>query len=325
MFCNKLNSIFNKLKSSFMKQFYLTTVLLLSFVCHSTAQFNYQYFDGADTSVWNSILIDIDTASQNVWQIGTPQKSIFNSAATQPNAIVTDTVNFYPANNTSRFIAKVYMQFGNWGIFALQWKQKLDLDTAFDGGIIEYSTDTGNSWVNVFNTPFVYNFYGFQPTNQDTLAGGEIAFSGTDTTWRDIWLCFDLSWLQQFQFNDTILFRFTLLSDSVNNNKEGWMIDNMLAHITWIHTVNEVEQENYLNVFPNPANNIVHLQARKIMDYHIIETMELVDPLGRIIDRWVNIPTKFWFDTSKYNEGMYFLKVKTNLQSEMLPIVISKR
>lgn len=307
-----------------MKQIYLTAVLLLCFVRYSTAQFYTQYFDGADTNVYNAILIDIDPDSLNVWQIGTPQKIIFDSAATQPKAIVTDTINFYPTNDTSRFIAKVVMNFPNWGIFALQWKQKLDMDTAFDGGIVEYSTDTGNTWVNVFNNPFVYNFYGFQSANADTLTGGEFAFSGTDSTWRDIWLCFDLSWIQQFQWGDTLFFRFTLLSDSVNNNKEGWMIDNMLSHITIIHTVKEVEQENYLKVYPNPASNIVHIQAQKIMDFHIIETMELVDPLGQVVDKWTNIPTKFWFDTNKYNDGMYYLKIKTNLQSETLPIVINK-
>jgi hypothetical protein len=137
-------------------------------------------------------------------------------------------------------------------------------------------------------------------------------------------LCFDLSWLQQFNWNDTALFRFTLLSDSVENSKEGWLIDNMLAHITIIHTVNEVEQEHYVNVYPNPANNIVHIQTQKIMEYHIIEQMELVDMLGRIVDKWTNIPTKFWFDTNKYNEGMYYLKVKTNIKSETRPLAICK-
>jgi|ERR1051325_3134646 hypothetical protein len=307
-----------------MKQIYLTTALLICIVQFSSAQFFTQYFDGADTSGWNSIRIDIDTASQNVWQIGTPQKTIFDSAATQPYAIVTDTINFYPKNDTSRFIAKVLMNFPNWGIFALQWKQKLDFDQGFDGGIIEYTTDNGNTWVNVFNNPFVYNFYGFQPSNKDTLVGGEFAFSGTDSTWRDIWLCFDLSWIQQFNWGDTLQFRFTMLSDSANSHKEGWIIDNMLAHITIIHTVKETKQENYLNVFPNPANNIVHIQTQKIMEYHIIEQMELIDPLGRVVDKWENIPTKFWFDTNKYNDGMYFLKVKTNIKSETLPLVISK-
>lgn len=307
-----------------MKKIYLTIVLLVFVVRNSTAQFYTQYFDGADTLFYNSIIVELDPDSSNVWQIGAPQKIIFDSAATQPNAIVTDTINFYPTNDTSRFIAKVNLNFGNWGIFALQWKQKLDMDTTFDGGIIEYSTDTGNTWVNVFNNPFVYNFYGFQPANQDTLVGGEYAFSGTDSTWRDIWLCFDLSWLQQFQVNDTVLFRFTLLTDSVDNNKEGWMIDNMLAHITFIHTVKEVNQTDYLNVYPNPTTGIVNIAAEKLMEFHIIEHMELINSQGRVVEKWNNLPTKFWFDASKYGDGLYFLIVKTNIQSVTLPIIVSK-
>ena len=307
-----------------MKKIYLTIILLIFGVRYSTAQFFTQYFDGADTSVWNSILIDIDPDSSNVWQIGPPQKIIFDSAATLPNAIVTDTINFYPVNDTSRFIAKVWMYFGNWGIFALQWKQKLDMDAGFDGGIIEYSTDTGNTWVNVFNNPYVYNFYGYDTANADTLSGGEFAFSGADSTWRDIWLCFDLSWLLQFQPNDTILFRFTLLSDSVNNNKEGWLIDNFMAHVTFLHTIKDETQTEYLNVYPNPANRIVHIEAQKLTEFHIIEHMELIDSQGKVVESWKNVPTKFWFDTSKYADGLYMLKIKTNIKSETLPIVITK-
>jgi len=309
-----------------MKKLYLTIILWVFVVRYSTAQFYTQYFDGADTSLYSSIRIAIDPDSSNVWQIGTPQKIIFESASTMPNAIVTDTINFYPSNDTSSFIAKVYLNGNNWGIFALQWKQKLDMDTSFDGGIIEYSVDTGNTWINVFNNPYVYNFYGYDTLNADTLSGGEFAFSGTDSTWKDIWLCFDLSWLSQFyQWNDTVLFRFTLLSDSVDNSKEGWMIDNMLSHITFVHTINETASDNYLNVYPNPASNIVTIQAEKTMNYHIIERMELVDPLGRVVDKWINIPTKFWFDVSQYPSGLYFLKVKTNIKSETLPLVIGKQ
>ncbi|CAN5421743.1 hypothetical protein BH11BAC2_BH11BAC2_22250 [soil metagenome] len=307
-----------------MKKIYFTIILLILSVCHSTAQFNNQYFDGADTAVWNSILIELDTNSSNIWQIGPPQKTLFYDAATQPNVIITDTINYYPANDTSRFIAKVWMNFGNFGIFALQWKQKLDLDTAFDGGIIEYSTDTGRTWVNVFNNPYVYNFYGFDTANADTLIGGEYAFSGTDTTWKDIWLCFDYSWLQQFIPNDTLLFRFSLVTDSINNNKEGWVIDNMLAHITFIHTVKEINQTDYLNVYPNPTNGILNIAGEKLTEFHIIEHMELINSEGRIVEQWNNLPTKFWFDTKKYEEGMYLLKVKTNLKTETLPIVITK-
>ncbi len=306
-----------------MKKIYFTIALMIFAVRYSTAQFYTQYFDGADTVFANSVNVELDTSTTNIWQIGTPQKIIFDSAATVPNAIVTDTINNYPINDTSRFTIKILNQFAPWGVLAVQWKQKLDMDTTFDGGIVEFTTDHGLTWQNAFNNPYVYNFYGFQPANHDTLFSGVNAFSGTDSTWRDIWLCFDMSWMSQFP--DTLMFRYTLISDSVDNGKEGWLIDNFMAHITFIHTVKEVEQENYLNVYPNPANDIVYIQAQKIMEFHIIEMMELVDPIGRVVDIWKNIPTKFWFDTNKYPGGQYYLKVKTNIKSETISLVITKQ
>ena len=65
-------------------------------------------------------------------------------------------------------------------------------------------------------------------------------------------------------------------------------------------------------------------EAQKLMEFHIIEHMELINSLGRVVEQWNNLPTKFWFDTNKYSDGVYMLKVKTNIQSETLPIVIIK-
>jgi len=46
-------------------------------------------------------LITIDTQANNIWQVGKPAKSQFNSAYSIPNAIVTDTLHPYPSNITS--------------------------------------------------------------------------------------------------------------------------------------------------------------------------------------------------------------------------------
>ena len=175
-----------------MKAQITTYLLTLIFPLVSFCQYEfYQYFDGADTNEFSSILIDIDTASSNIWQIGAPQKSIFDSAATTPNVIITDTINYYPSNNTSSFQYTI-IPWTTWGILAIQWKQKLDMDFGKDGGIIEFSVDGGNTWQSAFDNPYVYNFYGFDTNNVDTLQTGEDAFTGVDSTWKDIWLCYDM-------------------------------------------------------------------------------------------------------------------------------------
>src|SRR5688572_3750756 len=86
------------------------TILFLFFSAgFSFCQFQVlqQYFDGADTAKNNSIIIQFDTGSPNIWQVGKPQKKLFTRAATVPKALVTDTVKSYPNNNTSRASFKV--------------------------------------------------------------------------------------------------------------------------------------------------------------------------------------------------------------------------
>ena len=279
-----------------------------------------QYFDGADTSFNNSIIIELDTAAENIWQIGQPQKIIFDASGTVPNVIVTDTLNYYPTNNVSSFTFGVDPATYDWGgILALQWKQKLDLDDTLDGAYIEYSLDTGNTWVNVFNDPNIYNFYGFEEANKDTLANGDVAFSGVDGTWKDIWLCYDFSWLS---LADTLTFRFSLRSDGIDNNREGWMIDNMYMHPTWFHTINEIEQEDYILVFPNPTSGIINIQAKKRDEFHIIEKLDVIDVNGKIVESFSMVPTKYTVDIRHLPKGIYFLKIQTNIQTETFRIIL---
>ncbi len=303
-----------------MKNIFITLLSLFILQHFAQAQILYQYFDGADTLANSSIFINIDTGVSNIWQIGAPQKAKFSSAATVPNAIVTDTVNTYPKNNISQFSFH-YVPWVTWGVLALQWKQKLNMDLHKDGGIIEYSVDTGTTWHNVFNDPHVYSFYGFKPGNADTLVTGEFALSGTDTLWKDIWLCFDMSWLS---FNDSIYFRYTFKSDSINTGKAGWMIDNLMAHQSMMHPVQEENKKDYLNVYPNPTKDIVNIEIQKIQNFHIIKSLELSNAEGILLEQWKNVPTKFWFDAGKYPEGIYFLKVLTNIKAETIPIIIKR-
>lgn len=279
----------------------------------------YQYFDGADTLVWGSVAVQLDTAASNIWQIGPPQKSIFHRAATQPNALVTDTINSYPPNNTSRFTYNIIPQWFGAGILAIQWKQKLDMDSVSDFGMIEFSVDTGATWQNIFNNPNVYNLYGYDSSNLVSIGDGALAFSGTDTAWKDIWLCFDVSWIS---YTDSLLFRHTFRSDSIDNQKEGWIIDNLSMHITITHTINELEQEEYLHVTPNPTNGRVEINARKIDGFHIIEKMELINLEGKVVQKYGISPTKFWIDIGEHPDGLYFLKITTNVQTETFRILL---
>ncbi|MCB0803583.1 MAG: T9SS type A sorting domain-containing protein [Flavobacteriales bacterium] len=301
-------------------KYFLTLLTLVISLFELNAQQRNQFFDGADTIPFLSIKIHIDSNSNNSWQIGSPQKNIFNQASTLPNALLTDTINNYKPNDSSFFKMEINRNFAFFGIIALQWNQKLDFENKVDGGIIEYSTDTGKTWTNVVNNPYTYSFYGYDLKNIDTLANGKLGFTGVDTNWRNIWLCFDLSWMW---IQDSIEFRYSIFSDSTNQH-EGWMIDNMIYDITFIHTINENETSEYIEISPNPASNRVSIKTRKSEEFHIIEKMQLIDLNGDIVYEWTNCPTNFYFETNNFESGVYFLKIKTNLKTEIHKLIIEK-
>ncbi|MEQ1734208.1 MAG: T9SS type A sorting domain-containing protein, partial [Bacteroidia bacterium] len=288
----------------------------------SRGQYYSQYFDSSIPAV-NDLIIKIDSQNvSNIWQIGKPNKIIFNNASTLPNAIVTDTVNNYPVNNSSIF-SFTTAGWGNSGILGIQWKQKLDMTYKHDGGFVEFKMLKDSVWNNAFNNPYVYNFFGFNTANFDTLLTGEYAFTGKDTAWQDVWLCFNLSWMSSF--NDTMEIRYHFKSDSlVDSNREGWLIDNILGHATYVHPVKENKLNKYINVFPNPTNDLIHIETKVIDEFHIIELMQLYTTTGVLIKEWRNVPTRYWFDTNKFNEGNYILKIRTNFQTESIPITIKR-
>lgn len=306
-----------------MKQLYILFTLLF---CSQSfkAQFAqyYQYFDGANTTPSTSILVTIPASSTNIWQIGQPQKTLFSSASTTPNVIVTDTINYYPSGNTSSFTFYIPITvIGPNSVLALRWKQKLDMDQGKDGGIVEYSTNSGATWVNTLNNPSVYNYYGWLPASKDTLPSGEYCFSGTDNVWRDVWLCL---YSPVTTLNDTIYFRYTFKSDSLNTNKEGWMIDNFMAYNTYFHPVKQLSQETYMNVYPNITNGILNVEGKKYNENDAILKLELVDLQGKVLESYGQNKLKVVLDISKYPPGMYHLNVTTNVKSTSHTILLEK-
>ncbi len=274
-----------------------------------------QYFDGADTSASNSIIIDRDTTPPTVWQVGPPQKSIFDSATSQPNVIVTDTVSPYPSDTNASFEFGIGPSFLNTTyILSLQWTQRLDMEKDRDGGSVQFSLDSGTTWHNAFNHDSVYSFYGFMAENKDTLYNGDFAFSGVDSTWRDIWLCIDSA----TYYTDSIAFRFKFHSDTgLNSNREGWMMDNFIASSTYIHTVKEQKVTgNKFIIHPNPTQGKVRITAESGDGEKSLEQAWLMDVNGRIVERYSELSGKSEeLDIGDLPKGTYFLKVKSSSSS----------
>jgi len=98
--------------------------------------------------------LEVDTSNQNIWQIGTPNKAFFDSAYSAKNAIITDTVNYYPIDNISYFDLLIgafnFNDLYPWNIY-VGIKHKYDTDTLKDGGFITISYDNRTTWMNIIN------------------------------------------------------------------------------------------------------------------------------------------------------------------------------
>ncbi len=228
----------------------------------------------------------IDTTDiDNIWQVGPPQKTLFNFAQSFPNVMVTDTINSYPINDTSSFILEFYADpFSTKN--AIEGYYYCDTDSLNDYGMIEVSGDHGQNWYNLLSdTSNIFN------SNVPVL-------TGSTGSWKLFSIDYDPTLI--ISPTDTILFRFTFISDSIDTDHEGLMFDSFGFFPT---NTKNLYQLNNLKVFPNPTKDILHFQLEERLDDAEIR---IYSTLGQLITRQ-NITTNLTpFNTSDWHRGMYF-------------------
>ncbi len=213
---------------------------------------NYISFDPSDTfglDYHQYIFVD-STYTYNTWQVGAPHKTVFTSAWPARNAIITDTVGHYPANDTSVFILKFpgYLT-TEFGAFSqLRFWYQLDIDSG-DIARVEMSLDSGISWLNLL----------------DSLPPSFYWTSGTPVLTRSTtgWNQFTLLWGRDNVAPDsTMYFRFTFISDSSDSIKDGWMIDNLELDYS-SESVPKLQNPNLISVYPNPSKGNIYIHTTK--------------------------------------------------------------
>ncbi|MFW6020171.1 MAG: hypothetical protein ACOCPM_06280, partial [Bacteroidales bacterium] len=103
------------------------------------------------------------------------------------------------------------------------------------------------------NNDDVENLY----TDTDSLAGQKFGFSGNSGGW----ITTQFGWQYAVVKNnpsDTMIIRFNFVSDSIDNPKEGWMIDNIRLHTIRPTGIQTTEQPGF-QLYPNPTNGPVNI------------------------------------------------------------------
>lgn len=265
-----------------------------------------------DTSYRPYVQIVTDPIHSNLWEVGAPQKTVFTQASSYPNVIVTDTNDSYPVSDSSVFLIK---HFGSMDLqrcspyFWFYGSYWVDAEFGADFGRIEISVDHAQSWINVSDVDWGNGFYWM--SNRPVL-------TGSSNGWVDFQL--DLSSLNHYYDfmweTDTLFFRFTFISDSVDTQQDGLMFDNFRFYANDGTGIAEPVSGNSVQIYPNPAVDLITLKLEPGIK---IKTVKIVDFLGQIVLE-AKIPSK-QVDVSGLPVGVYLLEIESDhgiIQSKLL-------
>jgi hypothetical protein len=290
----------------------LFTIFLAIFLGNTAfGQFGEYIIDfDSPNSMNNHIIIDTVSNPNNIWQIGVPSKTVFGSAYSLTHAIVTDTLNPYPVNDTSSFILKhIRPEFlgGNESLQLNFWFQ-FNADPLTDFGMVEASIDNGITWVNLLTDDITYELQWLEP---------KPVLTGNSNGWQHFAL--ELNMLTyNLGYSDTLLYRFTFISDGVQTNKDGWMIDDFQL-ADWWEGINEYSNNDMIYVYPNPTQGEVSIvnNSEKITDY----SLEIIDIGGETVLRKETHANNFRLDLPN---GLYFIKLTDKENIYLKKLIIKK-
>jgi hypothetical protein len=197
----------------------------------------------------------------------------------------------------------------------ISFSHKYQTDSTHDGGIVEFSFDSGATWQNVMgactdssymNGIHTENFY----SSNDTLISGEPAFMGTQNTLQ-------YSIVQFFAplggsvcsipsvWPAIAFLRFRFVSDSIPDSLAGWIIDSIkMEHYFYPDFISKINKPQSLNTYPNPSYDGIFTfpPLNDQQEY----TTEVYNAIGQ---RILNYPYNQSLDLSQYPKGLYFYKV----------------
>lgn len=279
-------------------QHFISSVLFTLATSISLAQNYYEIsFEGTglyENSGGHALFIDTTSNPSNAWQIGAPQKNIFTSALTLPNVIVTDTINDYPSNDTSSFFVYHARNSGNEVRFSGNYY--VNSDTLTDFGLIELSPDDGATWIDLINDPAYFSFIGWD-FPKPTLSGNSNGWKQFSANLTNLW---------PLLMTDSVLFKFTFISDGIQTNKDGLMYDSLFFSDVPPVEIIEIQTElHYLKVFPNPTSCILNIDVSSISEVH--STLEIYNCLGELVLRETENLGEV--DVSSLDTGNYYINL----------------
>lgn len=283
-----------------MCKFYFISILLYSSSLFSQWSYTFNFED--TTGYYNFLKIEAGgPLSTNSWQIGSPNKTIFTLANSSPNVIVTDTVNFYQSNDSSVFEIYQVNDFGQrcipmYDFSGYYW---VNSDTLTDFGKIEVSPDMGITWIDLIDDPN-YSSMAQWYSEKPTLTGNSDEWKYFYVDLYGLMSCFGVNFFP----TDTVIYRFTFISDSIQTQKDGLMFDDLRFHYEHAGGLYESSVNQKISVFPNPTTNSIQFEEN-------ILAIDIYDSHGNLVLTKNESKTENKIDVQVLANGFYSYKVFT--------------
>lgn len=282
----------------------LLSLLIVIFGSASGQSYDYDCIvDFESNPCWGELRIDTSSSTGN-WHICVPNKQTFDAAFSAPFAILTDSTGPYVVNDTSSFTIQLTPDNSTcWCMPMIGGIYKMESDSLMDYGLIELSVDHGLSWNNILSDDVIPEWSWHTP---------KPILTGRIPEWTEFFAI-----LPDIGSMDTLMFRFTFISDSVQTGKDGWILDNINL---LIHTEGtpEIEIHNEISTFPNPANNRIVISNSAL---HNGLSISVYNNLGQQVFSHPMQQVKTEIDMSQFDSGVYFVRVfgtNTNIVKKII-------
>jgi hypothetical protein len=332
-----------------MKHILTLSIFILVSLASRSQNFSFVLNFEDSTAISQYFYTDSLLDSAGIWQIGAPNKPIFNSAYSPPNAVVTMLDYSLPPNVNASFIISVpdtvYYPVASLFTFV----HKFDFVSAHGGGYVEYSVDSGTHWHPVctncteggwysyegytglcitswlgmqtlIDGQYIFPpaWWGYVPT--DTTPQGIPYFTGTGTTWIHDTIAIPSFVPVKTNLNTHLLFRFTAFTDSSTQTayQAGWIIDNIGFTQYAMHCLGGINEINssHLKVYPDPVTDGFTLSLTDIgvHDY----SLSIIDLTGRELLYREEQEPEVTLNRGDIAAGSYIIKVTDRQTGNMM-------
>jgi hypothetical protein len=221
-----------------------------------------------------------------------------------PNSM-TDSPNSNYSNNTlkeTQLVNPISLQNATYAYakFNAKWNVEADYD------YVQFmaSTDNGITW-----TPLCGKYTNIGVASQDL---GQPLYDGIQSTWVQE----EIDLTDYLGMSD-VRFKFKLVSDQYVT-EDGFAFDDFNIYTNTSNVgINELEQD--VKVYPNPAQNMIVIQSDKET-----EEITIVNQLGQTVYNVKTNQNQVVLNTSNYENGVYFIKIKINQSMITKKITILK-